>query len=134
MTPRGRNQVSLRTSRSNGRLPTLIPENGFPERSSRDALQAPISLHNESGKVVSSDDPYGSPRRKADSNANGSLHLPEHVLEFGSFGHLPPDQPLLRGSWPTNFYSAPVQNLSASLASQGTEKLKPPALSLDKDR
>lgn len=133
MTPRGRNQAPVRSPRNNGRLVTLATENGFPERNSRDNALAQVFVHKGSGKSGSSFDPSGSPQKKVNSNGNGEMHQQEPFVEFGSIGHLPPEAPLLRGSWQTNSASAPIQDPGIGLASPGTEKLKP-VLSTDKDR
>ncbi|XP_024017897.1 uncharacterized protein LOC21404798 [Morus notabilis] len=133
MTPRGKNQAPVRSPRNNGRLVTLATENGFPERSGHDNAQAQIFAHKGYGKSGSSDDPSDSPRRKVNSNGNGAMHQPEPLVEFGSIAHMPSEAPLLRGSWQTNTGLALIQNSGSSLASPGTEKLKP-VLSMDKDR
>lgn len=133
VTPRGRNQVPVRSPRNNGRVVTVGTENGLVERSSRDTAQAQISIHKGNGKSGSADDPSSSPRRKAHANANGSMHVPERFVEFGSMGHPPSEAPLLRGSWQTNSGLGPIQNSNASPGSPGTEKPNP-VLSMDKDR
>lgn len=133
MTPRGRNQAMLRSPRGgNGRFPLAFPaENGFPERNVRDAAQPHFPVPNGPVKSGPSDEPCGSPQMKVDQIANGSMHSPEHFVEFGSIVHLPPEPPLLRGSWQANLGSSVViQNTSVSPVA---DKQKP-VLSLDKDR
>ncbi|XP_062094715.1 uncharacterized protein LOC133800703 [Humulus lupulus] len=134
MTPRGRNQVPVRSPRNNNRMVTVGTESGLLERSGRDTAQAQISTHKVNGKSVSADDLSGSPRRKVNTNnANGSMHPSERFVEFGSMGHPPPEAPLPRGSWQTNSGLSPVQNSDTSLNSPASDKLKP-VLSMDKDR
>lgn len=125
--------MPVRSPRNNGRMVTVPTENGLLERSSRDNAQAPISIHKGNGKSGSADDPSGSPRRKVNTNANGSAHLSERLVEFGSTGHPLSEAPLLRGSWQTNPGLGPIQNSNTSLGSPGMEKLKP-VMSMDKER
>ncbi|PON44664.1 PAP/OAS1 substrate-binding domain superfamily [Parasponia andersonii] len=131
MTPRGRNQMPVRSPR-NDRLVTVATENGVLERSSRDTSQS-HPIHKGNGKSGSVDDPSGSPRRKVNTIANGSMHLSEHHVEFGSTASPPSEAAVLKGSWQTNSGLSPFQNSNASPGSPGMEKLKP-VLSMDNDR
>nr|XP_023892053.1 uncharacterized protein LOC112004059 [Quercus suber]POE61264.1 hypothetical protein CFP56_43666 [Quercus suber] len=131
LTPRGRNQAPVRSPRNNGRA-TSIPESSWSERSSRDLAQAQLPVYG-GGKSGSSDHTSGSPGRKLYSNANGSMHPSERVVEFGSIGHLPVEGSLPERSRQQNPGSAPAQNLSVSLLSPGIQSPKP-VLGMNQDR
>ncbi|KAK9986273.1 hypothetical protein SO802_031224 [Lithocarpus litseifolius] len=131
LTPRGRNQAPVRSPRNNGRA-TSIPESCWSERSSRELAQAQSPVYG-GGKSGSSDHTSGSPGRKLYSNANGSMHPSERVVEFGSIGHLPVEGSLPERSRQQNSGSAPAQNLSVSLLSPGIQSPKP-VLGMNQDR
>ncbi|KAK4582217.1 hypothetical protein RGQ29_025400 [Quercus rubra] len=131
LTPRGRNQAPVRSPRNNGRA-TSIPESSWSERSSRELAQAQFPVYG-GGKSGSSDHTSGSPGRKLYSNANGSMHPSERVVEFGSIGHLPVEGSLPERSRQQNSGSAPAQNLSVSLLSPGIQSPKP-VLGMNQDR
>jgi hypothetical protein len=147
LTPRGRNQAPVRSPRNNGRamstpesnwsersprnnghaMPT--PESNWSERSSRELAQAQFPVYG-SGKSGSSDQPSGSPGRKVYSNANGSAHPSEKVVEFG---HLLVEGSLPERSWQQNSGAALAQNSSGSLPSPGMLSPKP-VLGTNQDR
>lgn len=132
---RGRNQAPIRSPRSNGRVMTP-PETNFPERSSRELALAPVQIHvHQGGAKAAHSDPYhsSSPEKKAQLNANGSVHMLERVVEFGSVGHLPYGPPPLESSRQPNAGSSLGQNSSASVPSPRTPKPKS-ALGADQDR
>uniref|UniRef100_A0A7N2M5J4 Uncharacterized protein n=2 Tax=Quercus lobata TaxID=97700 RepID=A0A7N2M5J4_QUELO len=131
LTPRGRNQAPVRSPRNNGRA-TSIAESSWSERSSRELAQAQFPVYG-GGKSGSSDHTSGSPGRKLYSNANGSMHPSEGVVEFGSIGHLPVEGSLPERSRQQNSGSAPAQNLSVSLLSPGIQSPKP-VLGVNQDR
>ncbi|KAM3689997.1 hypothetical protein ACJW30_09G087600 [Castanea mollissima] len=131
LTPRGRNQAPVRSPRNNGRA-TSIPESYWSERSSRELAQSQFPVYG-GGKSGSSDHTSGSPGRKLYSNANGSMHPSERVVEFGSIGHLPVEGSLPERSRQQNSGPGPAQNVSVSLLSPGIQSPKP-VLGMNQDR
>ncbi|KAK2647512.1 hypothetical protein Ddye_015001 [Dipteronia dyeriana] len=131
LSGRGRNQV--RSPRSNGRVITSSEINS-PERSSREMAQGQFHVHQSGGKSGLSDlYQSSSPEKKAQPNANGSVHPSDKVVELGSIEHLS-----LRATSPescrqSNMGSPVGQNSSASISSPGTQKSKP-LLGSEQDR
>ncbi|XP_059462586.1 uncharacterized protein LOC132191531 isoform X2 [Corylus avellana] len=122
---------SERSPRNNGHAMSTH-ESNWSERSSRELAQAQFPVYG-SGKSESSDHTSGSPGRKVYSNANGSTHPSERVVEFGSVGHLPVEGSLLEKSWQQSSGSALGQNSSGSLPPSGMQSPKP-VLGMNQDR
>ncbi|KAJ9185481.1 hypothetical protein P3X46_005114 [Hevea brasiliensis] len=133
LTARGRSQAPARSPRSNGRT---SQEKNLPERNCRDRelSQAQFHIHLSGGKFRSSDLCYtGSPENKHCSSVNGSMHLSESMVEFGSFGHPPHGVSATEGGRHPNPGSAPAHNSSVSQAIPGMQGPKP-VLAMDQDR
>lgn len=149
LTARGRNQAPVRSPRNNGRVMSTLesnwsersprnnghamstPESNWSERSSRELAQAQFPVYG-SGKSASSDHASGSPGRKVYSNANGSTHPSERVVEL-SVGHLPVEGSLPERSWQQNSVSTLAQNSSGSLPPPGMQSPKP-VVGMNQDR
>ncbi|OMO94030.1 hypothetical protein COLO4_16550 [Corchorus olitorius] len=131
LTGRGRNPAPARSPRGNGRAITP-PETNSPERSSRELAQAQ-SLHQGGGKSGSSDLRHSGSEKMLYPTANGSVHPPERVVEFGSIGPLPLGAPSPESSSQHNPGSPHSQNLSSSQPQSGMQ-LPISAVGLDKDR
>ncbi|GMY25673.1 hypothetical protein FCV25MIE_20915 [Fagus crenata] len=129
LTTRGRSQAPVRSPRNNGRA-TPIPE--WSERSSRELAQAQFPVY-VSGKHGSSDHMSSSPGRKVYTNANGSMHPSEKVVEFGSVGSVPVEGSLPERSQQQNSGSALAQNSTVGLPSPGMQSPKP-VLAMNQDR
>ncbi|KAK3227478.1 hypothetical protein Dsin_007340 [Dipteronia sinensis] len=131
MSGRGRNQV--RSPRNNGRVITSSEIN-FTERSSREMAPGQFHVHQSGGKSGLSDlYQSGSPEKKAQPNANGSMHPSDKVEELGSIAHLSLRATSPESSRQPNMGSPVGQNSSASLSSPGTKKSKP-LLGSEQDR
>ncbi|TXG58955.1 hypothetical protein EZV62_016784 [Acer yangbiense] len=123
LSGRGRNQV--RSPRNNGRVITSSEVN-YPERSSREMAPGQFHVHRNGGKSGHSDlYQSGSPEKKAQPNANGSMHPSDKVVELGSIAHLSVRATSPESSRQPNMSSPVGQNSSASLSSPGTQKSKP---------
>jgi hypothetical protein len=129
LTTRGRSQAPVRSPRNNGRA-TPITE--WSERSSRELAQAQFPVYG-SGKHGSSDHMSSSPGRKVYTNANGSMHPSEKVVEFGSVGSVPVEGSLPERSQQQNSGSALAQNSTVGLPSPGMQSPKP-VLAMNQDR
>ncbi|KAL5740237.1 hypothetical protein ACOSQ2_029417 [Xanthoceras sorbifolium] len=122
LTGRGRNQV--RSPRNNGRVITYSEIN-FPERSSRELAPGQFHVHQSGGKSGLSDlCQSGSPEKRAQPNANGSMHPSDQVVELGSVGDQSLGATSPESSRQPDMGSAVGQNSSASLSSPGTQKSK----------
>ncbi|OMO94523.1 hypothetical protein CCACVL1_05943, partial [Corchorus capsularis] len=131
LTGRGRNPAPARSPRGNGHAITP-PETNSPERSSRELAQAQ-SLHQGGGKSGSSDLRHSGSEKMLYPAANGSVHPPERVVEFGSIGPLPLGAPSPESSSQHNPGSPHSQSLSSSQPQSGMQ-LPKSAVGLDKDR
>lgn len=81
MTPRVRSQTTIRSPRNNDRV--LMPsEANLPDRNSREFAQAQLNAYQAGGMSGSS------PEKRGFCNANGSVHLTDRFVEFGSIGNL----------------------------------------------
>lgn len=132
ITPRGRHQASVRSPRNNGRVMMPPSENGFLNRSIYEASQSQSYVHRGRGKFGSADITCGSPGRKSSPHAtNGSIHLDEHLADFGPISDLPSNEPLFRrGTLPVQTQNSTLSIHSRGSETEGTE----PSLVIDKDR
>lgn len=81
LTPRVRSQTTIRSPRNNDRV--LMPsEANLPDRNSREFAQAQLNAYQAGGMSGSS------PEKRGFCNANGSVHLTDRFVEFGSIGNL----------------------------------------------
>ncbi|KAL4021490.1 hypothetical protein IC575_020291 [Cucumis melo] len=126
---RGRNQVSVRSPRNNGR--SLNPlETTVAEKSGQDLYQVPTVNHGGGIGMLSSS---SSPVRKAHHNGNGAMPRPDRAVEFGSFGHLPIESSADCSREPTPV-TGHFQNSSAlNVSSPKMQKAKQTLIS-DQDR
>lgn len=132
-TARGKNQAPIRSPRNNGHIVTS-QETNFPERNSHELSQAHLDYHQGARKSGSSDvRASGFSETKSFSNVNGSLHLSERVVEFGSIGHLPLGGPSVESGGLLNPGSALAQNSDGSLLTPEMQRPKT-ALGVDQDR
>lgn len=137
LTARGRSQAPVRSPRSNsnGRIATsqekILPDRNCRER---ELSQAQFHSHQGSGKFGFSDLRYASsPENKHYSNVNGSMHLSERMVEYGSIGHPPLVVSTTGGGGHPNSGSAPAHNSSVSPAIPGMQGPKPvPAIDHDR--
>lgn len=126
---RGRNQVSVRSPRNNGRSLTPL-ETNVPEKSGQDLYQVPTVNHGGSIGVLSSS---GSPVRKAHHNGNGAMPRPDRAVEFGSFGHLPLESPVDCSGEPTPVTGLFQNPTALNVSSPKMQKAKQ-TLITDQDR
>jgi hypothetical protein len=117
---------SERSPRNNGHVMST-PDSNWSERSSRELAQAQFPVYGIR-KSGSSDHTSGSPGRKVYSNANGSTHPSERVVEFGSVGHQPVEGSLQSSG------SALAQNSSGSLTPPPGMQSPKPLLVINQDR
>ncbi|XP_007033558.2 PREDICTED: uncharacterized protein LOC18602238 [Theobroma cacao] len=122
LTARGRSQVQVRSPRNNSRAITS-PETNSPERSSRELAQVQ-SPHQGGGKSGSSDLRHFGSEKVLYPNANGSVHHPERVVEFGSIGPLPLGPASPESNMQHNPGSPHALNLSASQPPSGMQRSK----------
>ncbi|XVF29697.1 hypothetical protein REPUB_Repub15cG0144500 [Reevesia pubescens] len=127
---RGRNPAPVRSPRNNGRAITS-PEINSPERSSREL--AKLQSLNLGGKSGSLDLHHFGSEKVLSPNANGSLHQPDRVVEFGSIGALPLGPASTENNKQNNPGSPHAQNLSAS-HTQLRMQIPKSAVGMDQDR
>ncbi|XWS13061.1 hypothetical protein CRYUN_Cryun36dG0005100 [Craigia yunnanensis] len=131
LTARGRNPAPARSPRNNGRA-IASPETNSPERSCRELAQLQ-SLNQGGGKSGSSDLHHSGSEKALCPNANGSMHQPDRVVEFGSIGAILLGPASTESSEQHNPGSPHAQNLSASHPQLGIQGPKS-AVGMDQDR
>ncbi|XVF37424.1 hypothetical protein REPUB_Repub20aG0006700 [Reevesia pubescens] len=129
LAARGRNPAPARSPRNNGRSITS-PETNSPERSNHELPQMQ-SLNQGGGKSL--DLRYSGPEKLSSPNANGSMHQPDRVVEFGSVGSRPLGPASTETSKQPNPGSPHTQNLIASHSQLGMQRPKS-AVGMDQDR
>ncbi|GMJ01633.1 hypothetical protein like AT3G51620 [Hibiscus trionum] len=131
LTPRGRNPAPARSPRNNGRAITP-PEPNSPERRSCELAQI-HTVNQGVGKSGSLELRHAGSEKVLSPSANGSLHQPDRLVEFGSIGVLPLVPASAESCKQHNPGSPDAQNSTASRQHLGNQRLKS-AASMDQDR
>ncbi|GLU14900.1 hypothetical protein SLE2022_314410 [Rubroshorea leprosula] len=119
---RGRNQAPVRSPHNNG-CPITCRESNSPERSSHELSQVYSIAHQGASRSGASDLRHSASADKMFySNANGSMHHPDRVVEFRQVGHVPPATPTPDSSKQSNLGSPHAPNSSTVHSTPGTKR------------
>ncbi|GKV02277.1 hypothetical protein SLEP1_g14734 [Rubroshorea leprosula] len=119
---RGRNQAPVRSPRNNG-CPITYRESNSPERSSHELSPVYSIAHQGASRSGASDLRHSASADKMFySNANGSMHHPDRVVEFRQVGHVPPATPTPDSSKQSNLGSPHAPNSSTVHSTPGTKR------------